>query len=71
MPYNRGANSGLDSDNVGFQFTRHTFDNGNHQHNVNGPTWINYAQISYTGGNQPIDIRNAYTVVQYIIYIKN
>ena len=60
-----------DWNNVGHQFIRSSFNAGNHNHLLNGPTLNNNANIAHTGGNQPFDIRNAYTVVQYIIYIQN
>ena len=62
---------GGDNDNVGHQFTRTTFNAGGHNHLVDGDTSNNQAQLNYTGGNQPFDVRQYFTVVQYIIYIQN
>ena len=50
---------------------RNTFNAGNHNHLLNGPTLTSNANLAYTGNSQPFDNRQAYTVVQYIIYIQN
>ena len=70
VPGNSGS-KGNDNDNVGNQMDRTTYSAGNHQHLVKGLTSNSHASLAYTGGNQPFDNRQAYTVVQYIIYIKN
>ena len=70
VPRNMGA-AGADNDNVGYQMDRNTFNAGNHNHLLNGPTLSSNANLAYTGNSQPFDNRQAYTVVQYIIYIQN
>jgi microcystin-dependent protein len=70
-PMNVGSKGGVDTDNVGYQMDRNTFNAGNHQHLVKGLTSNSHASLAYTGGNQPFDNRPAFTVVQYIIYIQN
>jgi hypothetical protein len=71
VPNRWGSRGGSDYDNRGHQFSRDTYSGGWHAHNLNGLTGSGNAQLSHTGGNQPFDIRPLYTVVQYIIYIKN
>jgi hypothetical protein len=70
VPHNVGT-EGRDHNNVGFQLTRDTFGNGNHNHGFAGYSHHETAKITSTGGNQPIDLRQSFTVVQYIIYISN
>ena len=70
VPGNVGT-AGADNDNVGYQMDRNTFNAGNHNHLLNGPTLSSNANLAYTGNSQPFDNRQAYTVVQYIIYIQN
>jgi hypothetical protein len=42
-----------------------------HTHKVYGDTSNNQAQLTGTGNNQHFDVRQLFTVVQYIIYIQN
>jgi hypothetical protein len=70
VPNNRGADGG-DQDNVGHQITRTTFSGGYHNHYLNGNTLLGSATLTGTGGNQLFDVRPFFTVVQFIIYIKN
>jgi len=42
-----------------------------HNHKVYGDTSNNQAQLTGTGNNQHFDVRQLFTVVQYIIYIQN
>jgi hypothetical protein len=68
------ANFGSQESNLGklgYQMDRNTFNAGNHNHLLNGPTLTSNANLAYTGNSQPFDNRQAYTVVQYIIYIQN
>jgi microcystin-dependent protein len=51
--------------------SRQTFEAGNHKHNLAGSSHNSNAILNGTGGNQPFDIRQPFTVVQYIIYIQN
>ena len=71
LPNGLGSANGPDYDNVGHQFSRNTFDSGNHNHWINGRSQDSNAVLSSTGGNQPFDNRPPYTIVQYIIYIEN
>ena len=71
VPGNLGSGAPPDRDNVGHQMDRGTYNGGNHNHLVRGPTWHNSANLAYTGGNQSFDNRPLFAVVQYIIYIEN
>jgi len=70
VPNNFGIKDG-DKDNVGHQITRTTFSGGYHNHYLNGNTALGSASLTGTGGNQLFDVRPFFTVVQFIIYIKN
>jgi len=70
VPRNIGS-AGSDSDNVGYQMDRGTYNAGNHYHHIHASTGHTVATLSLAGGNQPFDSRSAYTVVRYIIYIQN
>ncbi len=58
-----------DSKVNGKETTRTTYSGGNHNHYVNGGSNESKAVLTSTGGDEPFDNRQAYTVVQFIIYI--
>jgi hypothetical protein len=70
LPYNIGTTNKPDYDNVGYQFSRNTFNSGNHNHFFDGNSHSSNSILSSTGGNKPLDIRQPFTIVQYIIYIR-
>ncbi len=70
LPYAVGSSDRPDYDNVGFQFSRNTFNSGNHNHKFDGNSQTSKSILSSTGGNQSLDIRQPFTIVQYIIYIQ-
>lgn len=51
--------------------TRETSKSGNHNHNLQGDSNLSRASLTASGGNQAHENRPLFTVVQYIIYIKN
>ena len=69
VPHNIGLAADHNYNNVGHQFRRKTLNSGNHIHNIAGNSQISKANLMSAGGNELIDIRPLYTVVQYIIYI--
>ena len=70
VPGNLGTNFEPDFDNFGHQFSRDTFNAGNHNHDIAGNSFTNNAILSSVGGNQPFDNRPSYAIVQFIIYIE-
>ena len=71
VPKGAGQAEWPDFDNVGHQISRTTFNGGSHNHKVVGNSNIASSILTATGGSQPFDIRQSYTIVQYIIYIYN
>ena len=68
VPNNIGTKAGYDNDNVGHQFSRTTYSDGAHYHNVQGQSSSSNVNIDANGGSLPHENRPPYYVVQYIIY---
>jgi hypothetical protein len=71
LPYAVGSSDRPDYDNVGYQFSRNTFNSGNHNHKFDGNSHTSNSILTGTGGDQSLDMRQPFTIVQYIIYIQN
>ena len=63
-----GSSVKADTDNVGWDKRRSSFDSGEHVHTINGDSSPAQAILSHTGGNQSFDNRPSYYVLVYIIY---
>ena len=68
VPNNIGTGTKNDRDNVGHQFSRTTYSDGAHYHNVQGQSSSSNVNIDANGGNLSHENRPPYYVVQYIIY---
>ena len=64
-----GSTSKHDWDNGGWQMTRTTFENGNHNHDLSGQSHISHSSISKTGNNEKHENRPPFYAVAYIIFL--
>jgi hypothetical protein len=65
-----GIGSNLnDWNNYGWQITRTTYENGNHNHDLNGQSHTSHSSITKTGNNEKHENRQPYYVVASIVFL--
>jgi microcystin-dependent protein len=64
-----GASKHHDWDNGGWQMTRTTYENGNHNHHLSGQSHTSHSSITKTGNNEKHENRPPFYVVAYIIFL--